>query len=209
MENLTERQQQVLDFITRCIEMHGAPPTLREISAHIGTSGTVTALHHVEAIEKKGHLRRREGSSRGIVLTGKAAGKTGKPDALVSLPIAGTVSAGLPQPAVESIEGYCAISPEWVKGDGCFLLKVRGDSMIDAHILDGDLALIRPQPTAENGEIVVALIDDAATLKRFYHEGDHIRLQPENRRMKPILIRESDAETVIVGKLLKTIRSYD
>jgi repressor LexA len=111
--------------------------------------------------------------------------------------------------AVESIEGYCAISPEWVKGDGCFFLKVRGESMIDAHILDGDLALIRPQSTAENGEIVVALIDGAATLKRFYHEGDYIRLQPENRRMQPILIRESDAETVIVGKLLKTIRSYD
>jgi len=204
MENLTQRQQQVLDFIVRCIDTHGAPPTLREISAHIGTSGTVTALHHIEAIEKKGYLRRREGSARGIVLTGK----TGRSEALVSLPIVGTVSAGLPQPAVERIEGYCAVSPEWVKGDGCFFLKVRGDSMIEAHILDGDLALIRPQPTAENGEIVVALIDDAATLKRFYHEGDHIRLQPENRRMKPILIRESDAETVIVGKLLKTIRSY-
>jgi len=205
MENLTQRQQQVLDFITRSIEVNGAPPTLREISTHIGTRGTVTALHHIEAIEKKGYLRRRQGSSRGIVLTGKA----GRSEALVSLPIVGTVSAGLPQPAVENIEGYCAISPEWVKGDGCFFLKVRGESMIEAHILDGDLALIRPQPTAENGEIVVALIDDAATLKRFYNEGDHIRLQPENHRMQPILIRESDAETVIVGKLLKIIRSYD
>ena len=205
MENLTERQQQVLDFIIRCINMYGAPPTLREISAHIGTSGTVTALHHIDAIEKKGYLRRREGSSRGIVLTGKA----GISDAVVAIPIIGTVSAGLPQPAVENIEGYCAVSPDWVKGDGCFFLKVRGDSMIDAHILDGDLALIRPQSTAENGEIVVVLIDDAATLKRFYHEGDHIRLQPENRTMKPILIRESDAEAVIVGKLLKTVRSYD
>ena len=204
MENLTERQQQVLDFIIQCIEMHGAPPTLREISAHIGTQGTVTALHHVEAIEKKGYLRRKEGSSRGIVLTGKA----GRSEAFVLLPIVGTVSAGLPQPAVENIDGYCAVSSDWVKGGDCFLLTVRGDSMIDAHILDGDLALIRPQPTAENGEIVVAMIDGAATLKRFYHEGDHIRLQPENRRMKPILIRESDAETVIVGKLLKTIRSY-
>jgi repressor LexA len=205
MENLTKRQQQVLDFVTRCIDTLGAPPTLREISAHIGTRGTVTTLHHLSAIEKKGYLRRRESSSRGIVLTGKA----GKSEVLVSLPIVGTVNAGLPQPAVESIEGYCAISTEWVKGDGCFFLKVRGDSMIDVHIMDGDLALIRPQPTAENGEIVVALIDGAATLKRFYHEGDHIRLQPENRHMKPILIHENDAETVIVGKLLKTIRSYD
>jgi len=205
MENLTQRQKQVLDFIAQYIEAYGAPPTLREISSHIGISGTATALHHLKAIEKKGFLIRREGSSRGIVLTGKA----GKSEVLVSLPIIGTVNAGLPQPAVESIEGYCAISTEWVKGDGCFFLKVRGDSMIEAHILDGDLALIRPQPTAENGEIVVALIDGAATLKRFYHEGDHIRLQPENRQMEPILIHENDAETVIVGKLLKTIRSYD
>jgi repressor LexA len=205
MENLTKRQQQVLDFVTRCIDTLGAPPTLREISAHIGTRGTVTTLHHLQAIEKKGYLRRREGSSRGIVLTGKA----GKSEVLVSIPIVGTVSAGLPQLAVESIEGFCAVSPEWIKGDGCFFLKVRGDSMIEAHILDGDLALIRPQSTAENGEIVVVLIDGAATLKRFYHEGDHIRLQPENRLMGPILIHENNAETVIAGKLLKTIRSYD
>ncbi len=205
MENLTQRQQQVLDFVTRCIDTFGAPPTLREISAHIGTRGTVTTLHHLQAIEKKGYLRRKEGSSRGIVLTQKA----GRAEAPVSLPIVGTVHAGLPQPAVESIEGYCEVSAEWVKGDGCFFLKVKGDSMIEAHILDGDLALIRPQPTAENGEIVVALIGGAATLKRFYHEGDHIRLQPENRQMQPILIHENDAETVIVGKLLKTIRSHD
>ncbi len=154
---------------------------------------------------KKGYLRRREGSARGIVLTEKA----GRSEALVSLPIVGTVNAGLPQPAVESIEGYCAISPEWVKGQGCFVLKVKGDSMVEVHILDGDFALIRPQPTAENGKIVVVLIDGAATLKRFYQEDDHIRLQPENRHMKPILIHESEAETVIVGKLLKTIRNYD
>jgi repressor LexA len=205
MDDLTQRQKQVLDFISQFIEANGAPPTLREISGHIGTRGTVTTLHHLQAIEKKGYLRRREGSSRGIVLTQK----TGRSEVLVSLPIVGTVQAGLPQPAVESIEGYCGVSPEWVKGDGCFFLKVRGDSMIDAHILDGDLALIRPQPTAENGEIVVALIDGAATLKRFYQEGDHIRLQPENRQMQPILIHENDAETVIVGKLLKTIRSHD
>ena len=202
MNNLTQRQKQVLDFIIQFIETNGAPPTLREIAGHIGTNGTVTALRHVEAIAKKGYLKRREGFSRGIVLTRKISTP-------VSIPIVGTVSAGQPQLAVENIEGYCTISSEWVKGDGCFLLKVSGDSMIDAHILDGDLALIRPQPTAENGEIVVALIDGAATLKRYYHEGDHIRLQPENQNMKPILIQENEAETVIAGKLLKTIRSFD
>lgn len=206
MEALTRRQQQVLDFIRSCIDMHGMPPTLREISAHIGTRGTVTALRHLEAIEKKGYLRRREGSSRGIVLTGRAAQRS---EAFLWVPVVGTVSAGLPLPAVENIEDYCAVSARWVKGEGCFFLRVRGDSMIDAHILDGDLALIRPQPTAENGEIVVVLIDGAATLKRFYHEGDHIRLQPENSRMQPIVIRRDEAQTLIVGKLLKTVRSYD
>ncbi len=202
MKKLTSRQKQVLDFIAGYSESHGFSPTLREISEHIGTSGTVTALRHIEAIEKKGYLQKKEGISRGIVLSGRTGNS-------VSVPIVGTVSAGLPQPAVENIEGYCVVSPEWVKADGCFFLKIKGDSMIEAHIKEGDLALIRPQPIAENGEIVVALIDGSATLKRFYHDGDCIRLQPENRNMKPIIIRESDAETVIIGKLLKTIRSYD
>ncbi len=205
MDNLTQRQKQVLDFISQYIQSHGAPPTLREISGHICTRGTVTALRHIETLEKKGYLHRREGSSRGIVLTEKS----GRSEALVPIPIVGTVHAGHPQPAVEYIEGYIGISPEWVKEDACFFLRVKGDSMIDAHILDGDLALIRPQAIAENGEIVVARINGEATLKRFYHHGDHIRLQPENQHMKPILIQASDAEAVIIGKLLKTIRSFD
>jgi len=127
----------------------------------------------------------------------------------VSVPLLGVVRAGVPEPAIEDIHGYINLDPSWVKGTDCFLLKVKGDSMIDAHICDGDLALIRNQPTAENGEIVVALIDGEATLKRFFREVGHIRLQPENSSMKPIIIKDGQADTVIAGKLLRTIRSYE
>jgi repressor LexA len=125
------------------------------------------------------------------------------------VPVVGTVRAGVPEPAAEDLQGHCAIDPSWLRGEGCYFLRVRGDSMIDAHIIDGDLALIRPQPTAENGEIVVALIDGEATLKRFYREAGRIRLQPENPALQPIIIRDGDAEAVIAGKLLRIVRNCE
>jgi len=192
---LTDRQRQVLDFVASYLEEHGCPPTLREISEHIGTKGTATAILHLEALERKGHIQRREGS-RGIALTKR----TGNP---VILPVIGTVRAGTPEPAIDSID------PSWIKGEENFILKIMGNSMQEAGIFDGDYGIIRPQVTAENGEIVVALIDGEATLKRFYREKDYIRLQPENPSMQPIIIRKGDAETVIVGRLLKTIRFFD
>jgi repressor LexA len=201
MQELTDRQRQVLDFVASYLDEHGCPPTLREISNHIGTKGTATAIVHLEALERKGYLNRREGSSRNISIVGRGGGS-------VSVPIVGRVHAGQPTPAIEDIEGYYNVDMSWVNERGCFFLRVEGDSMIDAHILDGDLVLIRPQQTAENGQIVVALIDGEPTLKRFYKEKNHIRLQPENSSMKPIIIKPGDAETVIVGKLLKTIRNY-
>jgi repressor LexA len=201
MEQLTERQQQVLDFITGYLDLHGCPPTLREISEHIGTKGTATAIVHLEALERKGYLSRREGSSRNISLVGRSNGS-------ISVPIVGRVRAGQPTHAIEDIEGYYNVDLSWVNERGCFFLRVEGDSMVDAHILDGDLVLIRPQQTAESGQIVVAMVDGEATLKRFYLEKDSIRLQPENAAMEPIIIRAGEAETVIVGKLLKTIRNY-
>jgi repressor LexA len=200
MEPLTERQQQVLDFITSCLDSHACPPTLREISSQINTKGTVTAIRHLDALERKGYITRREGSSRSITVTGR--GKT------VAVPVIGKIRAGEPSLAYEDIQGYFNLDVNWVRDKGCFFLQVEGDSMIDAHILDGDLVLIRPQQTAENGEIVVAMIDGEATLKRFYRDDSHIRLQPENKTMEPIIIKAGTAETVIVGKLLKTIRDY-
>jgi repressor LexA len=201
MECLTARQQEVLDFVTRNIMERGCPPTLREISRDIGTKGTISAQRHLEALERKGFIRKTAGSSRGIELVRSVRAST--------LPIVGTVRAGAPQLAIEDIEGYCAIDSTWAKDDGAFILRVQGDSMVDAHILDGDLALIRPQQTARNGEIVVVLVDGEATLKRFFKEKDgSIRLQPENSAMEPIVVREGRAEAAIVGKLLRTIRSY-
>lgn len=199
MEPLTERQQQVLNYVSSCLDQNSCPPTLREISEHIGTAGTVTAMRHLEALEKKGYVQRREGS-RGIALTNR-------PNIPVPLPVVGTVRAGAPEPAIEDISDYVSVDPSWIKGTGCFFLQVKGDSMIEAGILDGDLALIQPQPIADNGQIVVAMIDGEATLKHFYREEDHVRLEPRNRNMASIIVSEAEGFTII-GKLLKTVRNY-
>lgn len=201
MQELTEKQQNIYNFLEAYICEHSCPPTLREISEHLGLKGTATAMQHLEALERKGHIQRRDGS-RGISLTRK-------PGSSVSVPIVGTIKAGMPELATEDILGFCQIDASWLKGRGNFILKVSGDSMCDAGIYNGDYAIIRPQQTAENGEIVVALIDGEATLKRFYREHDHIRLQPENSTMKPIIVRTGEAETLIAGRLIKTVRFFD
>lgn len=201
MQELTSRQQEVLDFVCRFRDVHGCPPSLREISEQIGTKGTATAKLHLEALERKGYITRRREGSRGIAL--KHAGGTPIP-----IPLVGTVRAGQPETAVEDIQGYVSVDPAWLKGEGNFLLRVKGDSMVEAGIFDGDLALIAPQPTAENGQIVVALVDGEATLKRFSMDETCIRLLPENKHMQPIVIRKGGAEAVVVGRLLKTIRSF-
>jgi repressor LexA len=201
MQPLTERQQQVLDVIAASLARAGCPPTLREISDSIGTKGTATAIAHLDALERKGYIKRR-GGSRGIMLANRPASS-------VLVPVAGTVRAGAPEPAVEDLQGYCSVDPSWLRGEGCYFLRVKGDSMIDAHILDGDLALIRPQPTAENGEIIVAVVNGDATLKRFYREAGRIRLQPENSALQPIIIRDGEAETVVAGKLLRIVRNCE
>ena len=200
MQELTDKQKRVLNFVTSYIDEHGCPPTLREIADNISVVGTGTVMQHLDALERKGFINRREGS-RGIVLTSR----TGS----ISVPIVGTIRAGVPELATEDILGFCQLDVSWLKGRDNFILKVKGDSMRDAGIFSGDYAVIKPQSTADNGEIVVALIDGEATLKRFYMEKDHIRLQPENSSMQPIIIREGEAETVIAGRLLKTIRFFD
>lgn len=201
MEPLTERQKQVLEFITTYLDIHGCPPTLREISENINAKGTVTAIRHLDALESKGYIQRREGSSRSIVVAGRGAGS-------ISVPIVGRVRAGQPTLAVEEIEGYCSLDKSWVPDKGCFFLRVVGESMIGDHILDGDLALIRPQVTADDGDIVVAMIEDEATLKRFYRElkNGQIFLQASNKNYPSYAY--SPEEVTIVGKLLKTIRNY-
>ncbi len=195
MSQLTARQQQVYDFLTEYISASGYPPTLQEIAQHLHVSGNLGVLRHLKALERKGMITRSPGSSRSIVLVGRA-----KSDS-VTLPLIGTVRAGLPQLADEEIEAHLAVDSSLVKGKDSFLLRVRGDSMIEAHIMSGDLVVVRSQEIAENGEIVVVLIDGEATLKRFYREGEEIRLKPENSTMKSLIYRESDAEVQIIGKV--------
>lgn len=202
MQTLTTRQQQVYTFIQLFIEANGSSPTLREISAHIGTAGTATAISHIEALEKKGYLRRREGSSRGIVLSQT-------PSATVSLPIVGRIRAGLLHPAIEDITGHLNVDSDLVKGEGCYFLTVEGDSMINKGILPGDLVLIRPQQVANNGEIVAVMVDGDATLKQFFRDSDHIVLKPANPAYEPIVIRPDTGELSIVGKMVGLLRNVE
>lgn len=202
MDILTARQQEVLDIIIRQMEARGFPPTLREIAAELGVSGTLGIMKHLDALERKGFIRKSAGSSRGIVLAGPAVHA-------LAIPIVGVVRAGMPNLAMEEIDGYFAVDRSLIRGEGCFFLRVRGDSMINAAIMEGDLALVRPQRTAENRDIVVAMIDGEATLKRFYRERGRIRLQPENPNMESIIIRPGAAELTIVGKVIGIYRSME
>jgi len=198
MEALPPRQKQVLEFIKEYVAQNEYPPSLRDIAAHIGVSGNVAVISHLEALERKGFIRRDTGSSRGIVLIRE------KQPEVVQIPIVGTVRAGIPTLAIEDIEGYYPIEKMQLRG-GTFFLRVKGDSMINDAIMDGDLALIQPQESAQNGDIVVAMINGEATLKRFHRERDHIRLQPRNPNMEPIIIPAGE-ELTIIGKAIKIVR---
>ena len=195
---LTQRQRQVLQFISSFSDDNGYPPSQREIAGHLKVSGTLPVMKHLGALERKGYIRR-DSVNRGITLRTPHS----RP---VSLPIVGTVRAGQLSTAIEDIQGYFSVDQMAVKGADCFFLKVSGDSMITAGILDGDLALVRPQSTADNKDIVVAMVDGEATVKWFHKEQDHIRLQPANPDMKPILIYPEDGEVTIVGKVIGIYR---
>lgn len=201
MEKLTEKQQAVLDFLTEYFDRSGTSPTLREISQHIGTQGTATAKLHLDALERKGYVKRRDKNSRNIVLPDRGNS--------VAVPLVGRVKAGPLTLATEDIEGFYRLDKSWVRGNGWFLLRVEGDSMIGDHILDGDLALIRPQNTADPGDIVVAMVGgEDATLKKFYPE-EHlgvVQLNASNPEY-PSYVIPAD-EVTIIGKLIKTIRNY-
>jgi repressor LexA len=196
---LTARQRQVLEFITAFAGDYGYPPSQREIARHLNVSGTLPVMKHLDALERKGYIRR-DSVNRGITL------KTAPAVPSVSLPIVGTVRAGHLAPAIEDIQGYFAVDPMAVKGSDCFFLKVSGESMINAGIIDGDLALVRPQPHADNRDTVVAMVDGEVTLKYFFREQDHIRLQPANPDMEPIILRPENGEVSIVGKVIGVYR---
>jgi repressor LexA len=198
MSKLTFRQQQTYDFICEYHDLHGYAPTLKDIAGHLKISGNLGVLRHLDALEKKGFLRRTTGQSRGIVISSRSVSKT--------LPIVGSVAAGPLSEALEHIEGHLSIDQSLISGSNSFLLRIRGDSMIDAQIADGDLAVIHPQSVAENGDIVVAMLDGEATLKRFFREDETIRLQPENSRLQPIILSAADGDVTIVGKVAAILR---
>ncbi len=197
MSILTVRQQQVLDYIQSHIDNDGYPPTIREICSHLGVSGTVSAMRHLEALEKKGYIKR-DSSSRGIAVTTPTTDSA-------SLPIAGTVRAGTLSPAIEDITGYISVDRAFLHG-GKFFLRVKGESMINAWICDKDLVLVRPQPAADNQDIVVAMVEGETTLKRFFRENGTIRLQPENPDMAAIIIPEGSGDVTIIGKVVGVFR---
>lgn len=199
MKELTERQQEVLNFIKSFLKKRNYPPTIREIADNFGIS-TKGAYDHVKALEKKAVIQCDAKRSRAIELLGDY-----NSDNAVFVPLIGKVAAGQPIFAEENLEGYLALSPFMLKhGKRCFALKVSGDSMMNAGILNGDFAVFCEQETAENGEIVLAMMQDEFTLKRYFNEGSRIRLQPENSGMSPIYTRDAK----VMGKLIGIMRSY-
>ena len=196
---LTQRQKEVLQFITDFSDRNGFPPSQREIAGHLHVSGTLPVMKHLTALERKGYIKR-EQVNRGIRVNMPV---TNRP---ASLPIVGTVRAGQLMPAIEDIQGYFALDPIAVKGEGCFFLRVQGDSMVEAGIFEGDLVLVRPQKTADNHDTVIALLGDEVTLKWFYRELGHVRLQPANGSMQPIIIAPESGEFSIVGKVIGVYR---
>ena len=194
---LTKRQQEIFEFIKRYSSEHGYPPTVRDIGKAIGLTSSSTVHAHLSNLEKLGLVRRDPTKPRALELLGQAAKKVVPGPS--GLPLVGRVAAGAPVLAEENIEEYVDV-PEIAGGDaGEYVLRVHGDSMKDAGILEGDYVVVRPQDTASDGEIVVALVGEEATVKRFFKESDHIRLQPENETMEPIRVREVQILGRVVG----------
>ena len=201
-KDMTKRQQEIFDFIKRYSENNGYPPTVRDIGKAVGLASSSTVHAHLANLERIGLLRRDPTKPRAIELMDRAAaGVRGfvKP----GLPVVGQVAAGQPVLAEENIEDYVQ-TPAFAGGDdGEYLLRVRGESMMKIGIMDGDLVVVRSQESAEDGDIVVALVGEDATVKRFFQEADHIRLQPENDAMEPIRSRE----VRVLGKVVGLMRS--
>lgn len=202
---LTARQQEILDYIEQLVRTTGYPPSIRQIGTALGISSTNGVRAHLTALEKKGYIHRSLRTSRGIAMLDRVKRViSATTQEAVSIPILGRVTAGMPILAVENHDGHLTLDPSLVKGDDVFALRVEGDSMIEAGILDGDYVLVRPQQGANNGDIVVALLeDDEVTVKRFYREADGIRLQPENARLAPLCV----PDVSICGKVTGVIRT--
>lgn len=201
-DGLTERQREILEYIKREIRTRGYPPSVREIGEAIGLSSSSTVHGHLARLEEKGFIRRDPTKPRAIEVCDPDRALPYYAGRVIDVPLVGRVTAGQPILAVENIEETLPLPAEFVRDENSFLLVVRGESMIEAGILDGDYVLVRQQEFAHNGDIVVALIDDEATVKRFYKESGHIRLQPANRYMDPIIV----SDVRILGKVVGLFR---
>ncbi|MER2080712.1 MAG: transcriptional repressor LexA [Ruminococcus sp.] len=195
MKPLSKSQQKILDFLRDCSE-NGRVPSVREICEYTGLSSTSTVHHHLKALEAKGLIIREHGVNRCIQIAGE--------EKSASVPVVGKVAAGEPITAIQNIEFYVPVPEQLKRGRELFALRIQGESMINAGILDGDIVIVNRTPVAENGEIVVAMVDDSATVKRFYKENGHFRLQPENDSYEPIIVDE----VVLLGKVVSLIRNY-
>lgn len=198
---ISAKQQEILDYIKDNLLNKGYPPSVREICEAVKLKSTSSVHSHLETLEKNGYIKRDPSKPRTIEILDDNFGMIRQE--MVSIPVVGRVAAGEPILANENIESYFPIPAEYVPKGDTFMLKVKGDSMINVGIYSGDTIMVESCNTARNGDIVVALIDDSATVKTFYKEKDHIRLQPENDDMDPIIVRD---EVTIIGKVFGLFR---
>ncbi|SHF03634.1 repressor LexA [Caldanaerobius fijiensis DSM 17918] len=202
MEKLTDRQTQILNYIKQYLYKKGYPPSVREICEAVGLKSTSTVHGHLERLERKGYIKRDSTKPRAIEIVDNLKEKAG----FVTIPLIGKVTAGAPILAVENVETEIPIPIELINGyidkDKFYILSVQGDSMINAGILNGDYIIVKQQATADNGDIVVAMIGEEATVKRFFKEKNNIRLQPENPSMQPIITNQ----VTILGKVVGLFR---
>lgn len=200
---ISKKQQEILDYIKNEILNRGFPPSVREICEAVHLKSTSSVHAHLESLEKNGYIRRDPTKPRAIEIVDDNFNLVRRET--VNVPILGKVAAGQPLLAVENVEGYFPIPAEYMPNNKTFMLVVQGDSMVNAGIFEGDYVVVEQSPTAENGQKVVALLDDSATVKTFYKEKDHIRLQPENDYMDPIIV-EPDQPFQILGKVIGVFR---
>ena len=202
---ISAKQQEILEFIKESILNRGYPPAVREICEAVHLKSTSSVHSHLETMEKNGYIRRDPTKPRAIEIIDDSFNLARRE--LINVPIVGTVTAGEPILAVENIEGYFPISPEFVHNKQTFMLKVRGESMINAGIFPDDYILVERTPTATDGEIIVALLEDSVTVKRFLKEDGCFRLQPENDTMEPIIV-PADGSLSVVGKVIGLFRIF-
>jgi repressor LexA len=208
VRDLTKRQREILGFIRMFADRHGAPPTVREIGERFGFTARA-AFDHLRALERKGMLERRK-SDRRVSRTLIPRDRSIWRQPAAGIPILGRIAAGSPLLAEESREGQIPVDPEWFarRGESVFVLRVRGDSMVQVHILDGDWVVVRQQGSAQPGDIVAAQIGDEATVKRFERDGDRVMLRAAHPTMKPIVIEPTRADFRILGKVVGVVRGF-